>query len=159
MADKAHHYLANLVWSGASLSTARDYKSYSRAFSVSIPGKPLFQGSADPAFLGDPTAHNPEDLLLIALTSCHLLSYVALCANSGIVIRSYADAAEGTLSQQPDRNFAFSQVHLHPQVIIEPGGDLTKALRLHERAHEICFIARSVNFPVEVSPQVTFPAA
>jgi len=159
MADKAHHYLANLVWSGASQSTARDYKSYSRAFSVSIPGKPLFQGSADPAFLGDPTAHNPEDLLLIALTSCHLLSYVALCANSGIVIRSYADAAVGTLSQQPDRNFAFTQVHLHPQVIIEPGGDLTKAVRLHERAHEICFIARSVNFPVEVSPQVTFPTA
>jgi len=158
MADKAHHYLANLVWSGAALNPARDYRSYSRAFTVAISGKPLFQGSADPAFLGDPAAHNPEDLLLIALASCHLLSYVALCGNSGVAVRTYADAAEGTLSQQADRNFAFTQVRLKPQVIIEPGGDIAKAIRLHERAHEICFIARSVNFPVEVTPVVTIAA-
>jgi organic hydroperoxide reductase OsmC/OhrA len=154
MAETAHHYRLDLSWSGGELVAARDYKSYSRTFTAAIPGKPLFTGSSDPAFVGDPSMHNPEDLLLIALSSCHMLSYLALCSNSGIKVRSYHDHAEATMSQGADRNFAFSRALLKPQVVIEPGSDQAKAMRLHQRAHEICFIARSVNFPVETEAVV-----
>jgi organic hydroperoxide reductase OsmC/OhrA len=159
MADTAHHYHAELTWSGGQLTSARDYKNYSRAFTVAITGKPALTGSADPAFLGDPRELNPEELLLISLSSCHMLSYLALCSNSGITVRSYRDSAQATMTQSADRNFAFSQAVLHPQVVIEPGGDHAKAVRLHLRAHEVCFIARSVNFPVSAEPTIEVASA
>lgn len=152
MPATAHHYRALLEWSGAVAGPTVDYASYSRAFTARIAGKPLIQGSADPAFKGDPQALNPEELLLIALSSCHMLSYLALCANSQIPVVAYQDQAEGVLEQQPDKGFAFSRATLHPRVRVGPGTDLAKAARLHERAHAICFIARSVNFPVTAEP-------
>jgi organic hydroperoxide reductase OsmC/OhrA len=74
--------------------------------------------------------------------------------NSGITVRSYRDSAQATMTQGADRNFAFSQAVLRPQVVIGPAGDHAKAMRLHLRAHEVCFIARSVNFPVSAEPTI-----
>jgi organic hydroperoxide reductase OsmC/OhrA len=144
---QTHTYRSHLVWTGAARGPASDYKTYSREFLVTIDGKPPLRGTADPAFLGDRSLHNPEDLLVVALASCHMLSYLALCANSGVVVTAYEDDSTGTLAQV-DRNFKMTEVVLRPRVTIAAASDRGKAERLHERAHDICFIARSVNFPV-----------
>ncbi|MBA2479761.1 MAG: OsmC family protein [Planctomycetes bacterium] len=149
-----HTYSTHIAWTGAANGPASDYKTYSREFLLTIAGKPPLRGTADTAFLGDPALHNPEDLLVAALSSCHLLSYLALCANSGVVVTAYEDDATGTLGQV-DRNFKMTEVVLRPRVTIAASSDQAKAERLHERAHDICFIARSVNFPVRHEAIVT----
>jgi len=144
---KAHHYEAKLTWTGAAAGPTRDYKSYSREYRVEFDGKPPMTGSADPAFRGDPALHNPEELLLVALSSCHMLSYLALAALEGLEVVAYEDAAGGTM-QQEGRGGRFTEVVLRPRVLLAPGSDPARAETLHEDAHETCFIANSVNFPV-----------
>jgi organic hydroperoxide reductase OsmC/OhrA len=148
-----HHYAATLAWTGAAQGSTRDYNGYSREYSVEIPGKPALRGSADAAFRGDPALYNPEDLLLIALSACHLLSYLALGARLGVEVLAYRDRATGTMAvqRQPNQKIArlrFTEVVLHPEVTIAAGADAARALALHEQAQAECFIANSVNFPV-----------
>lgn len=138
-----HSYQATISWRGET----RDYKSYSREYSVAVPGKPTYKASADAAFGGDPKLHNPEDLLLISLSTCHMLSYLAVCARAGIVVISYEDRAEATMAIK-DKRMRFTDVVLHPRVTLAPGADRTKAEAAHAQAHDECFIANSVNFPV-----------
>ncbi|MBA3709279.1 MAG: OsmC family protein [Planctomycetes bacterium] len=149
-----HTYRSRIVWTGGSRGPASDYKTYSREFVVTIDGKPPLQGTADPAFLGDPALHNPEDLLVAALSSCHMLSYLALCSSSGVVVAAYEDDSVGTMSEV-DRNFKMTDVLLRPRVVISAASDRGKAERLHARAHDVCFIARSVNFPVRHEATIT----
>ena len=144
---KAHHYQAQLTWTGAAAGSTRDYRTYAREFRIDFDGKPPMTGSADPAFKGDPALHNPEDLLLVALASCHMLSYLALAALEGLEVVAYEDAASGTM-QQEGRGGRFTEVVLRPKVTLAPGSDLARGEALHEAAHETCFIANSVNFPV-----------
>jgi len=151
---KTHSYAATLTWTGAAGGGTRDYKSYSREYRVEFDGKPAMTGSADPAFRGDPGLHNPEDLLMVALSSCHMLSYLALAALEGLVVTAYEDAASGTM-QQEGRGGRFTEVVLRPRVTLAPGSDLTRAESLHEDAHKTCFIANSVNFPVRHEAEVT----
>jgi organic hydroperoxide reductase OsmC/OhrA len=148
-----HHYRATLAWSGAAVSPTIDYKAYSREYTVTIDGKPALIGSADTTFRGDSSRHNPEDLLLIALCACHMLSYLALCARGGVRVIRYEDQAEGTMAMK-DGRIRFTQVMLRPRVVIDRSSDLTRAMELHEQAHEECFIANSVNFPVEHEARV-----
>lgn len=138
-----HSYRATISWRGET----RDYDSYAREYRIAVPGKAATRGSADAAFKGDPLLYNPEDLLLISLAACHMLSYLAVCARSGIVVLAYEDAAEGTMAIK-DRRMRFTQVTLRPQVTVAPGADLARARAAHEVAHDECFIASSVNFPV-----------
>jgi organic hydroperoxide reductase OsmC/OhrA len=149
------HYRAKLVWSGGALGPTKSVESYSREFRTEFEGKPPLHGSADPAFHGDPTLYNPEDLLLGALSACHMLSYLAVCAHAGIVVLSYEDAAVGTLARR-DGRVKFVDVLLHPKVALEPGSDIAKARALHEKAHNICVIVNSVNFPVRHEAEVLF---
>ncbi|MBV9150048.1 MAG: OsmC family protein [Candidatus Eremiobacteraeota bacterium] len=149
---KSHAYEAHLHWTGAAHGPAADYQTYSREFSADIPGKPQLTGSSDPAFRGDPAVHNPEDLLLIALSACHMLTYLALCVRDGIQVISYEDRATGTMAQQ-DGKMRFIEAVLHPECVVS--GDLQTATRLHEQAHAGCFIANSVNFPVRNEPKVS----
>lgn len=144
---KDHHYETKLTWTGASAGGTSDYKSYSREYRADFAGKPAMTGSADPAFRGDPELHNPEELLLVALASCHMLSYLALAALEGLEVLAYEDRAAGTM-QQEGRGGRFTEVVLHPRVTLAPGSDLQRAEALHEEAHKACFIANSVNFPV-----------
>ena len=118
---------------------------------------PPLRGSADRVFRGDDTLHNPEDLLVIALATCHMLSYLALCARAGIPVVGYVDDARGTMKLEAGK-IRFTEVLLRPQVTLA-SGDPERALKLHERAHEECFIASSVNFPVrhEASVEVIKP--
>jgi len=142
-----HHYRADLTWTGADAGPTADYRTYSRAFSLRIPGKVDLDGSSDPHFVGDPTRHNPEDLLLAAVASCHLLSWLSLCARRGVRASAYRDTPEATLSWVGD-TYAITGMVLRPHVAIAAGDDRVLALALHDEAHRVCFIARSVNFPV-----------
>ena len=139
----SHSYRTTISWRGET----RDYESYTREYRIAVPGKASARGSADAAFKGDPRLHNPEDLLLISLAACHMLSYLAVCARSAIVVLAYEDTAEGTMSIR-DRRMRFTEVTLRPHVTVAPGTDLNRARAAHEEAHDECFIANSVNFPV-----------
>jgi organic hydroperoxide reductase OsmC/OhrA len=150
---REHHFTARVVWTGARHGPTRDYQSYSRDCRIEIEGKPPLEASSDPAYRGDPGKHNPEDLLVAALSTCHLLSYLHLCASAGIEVVAYEDRARGTMAIK-DRRMRFVEVTLAPTVTIA-AGDLEQAKALHEQAHEACFIASSVNFPVLHVPTVT----
>jgi organic hydroperoxide reductase OsmC/OhrA len=149
---REHTYRARVEWTGAARGPASDYATYSREYRVEVDGKPALTGSADPFFRGDPALHNPEDLLVAAASACHLLTYLALCAREGIEVVSYADEAVGTM-EETGGSGRIARIVLRPRVTIARGS-VERALALHERAHTDCFIARSVNFPVEHQPAV-----
>jgi len=147
-----HQYRGVAVWTGARAGATTSYAAYSREYTFTIPGKPAIIGSADVPFRGDPARLNPEELLLAALSTCHLLSYLAECARAAIEVTAYRDDATGTLTFK-DGRLRFTDVLLRPQVRLARG-DLARATALHARAHDACFIANSVNFPVRHEPQV-----
>ena len=150
---REHHFAARLVWTGAAKGPIKDYDSYSRDYRIEVAGKPPLEGSSDQTFGGDPGRLNPEDLLVMALSACHMLSYLALCARAGIEVAAYEDRASGKMAIK-DRRMRFVEVTLAPEVRVA-AGDLERARALHEEAHAMCFIANSVNFPVAHTPTVT----
>jgi organic hydroperoxide reductase OsmC/OhrA len=142
--SKQHRYEIAVRWSGTATTS---YTSYSRNHEIKAKGKPPIQGSSDPAFRGDAARYNPEEMLVASLSTCHMLWYLHLCAESGVVVTSYEDSAVGLMSEQPDGGGVFTEVALRPVVTLAQGSE-DDAIRLHDRAHQLCFIARSVNFPV-----------
>jgi len=152
---KTHHYSVVVKWTGNTGTGTSGYRNYSRQHEIHGEGqKPPIPGSSDPAFRGDPARWNPEELLVAALSACHKLWYLHLCAEAGIVVVAYADHAEGFMEETPDGSGHFRSVVLRPEVKVAPGTDLGKARELHHTAHAKCFIANSVNFAVEHEPQV-----
>jgi len=149
MAEKAHRYTVYVTWTGNEGAGTASYQGYSRAHRIESAGKTAIEGSADPGFRGDPTRWNPEELLLASLSACHKLWYLGLCAEAGIKVEAYEDAAEGIMVEEPSGAGQFTSALLRPRVTLRAGSDKTKAEALHARAHAMCFIARSVNFPVE----------
>jgi organic hydroperoxide reductase OsmC/OhrA len=154
---REHHFAARLVWTGAAAGPTRTYEGYARAWRIEVEGKPPLEGSADPVFRGDAAKYNPEDLLVVALSACHMLSYLALCARAGIEVASYEDQARGTMAIK-DGKMRFVEVTLAPKVVIA-AGDLEQAKALHAQAHAHCFIANSVNFPVRNRPTISAAGA
>ena len=153
--EKSHEYQTSLVWTGNKGSGTMDYRSYDRSYVISVDQKADIQGSSDSAFMGDKEKHNPEDLLLSAISSCHMLWYLHLCSENGIVVLDYTDKALGTMTENADGSGHFSEVKLHPQVTISRDGDVEKANALHEQANKMCFIANSCNFPITHQPNCT----
>jgi organic hydroperoxide reductase OsmC/OhrA len=151
---KSHEYKSHLVWDGNRGEGTSAYTAYSRNHHFELDGKPDLPGSADPMFRGDVDRYNPEDLFLASLSSCHLLSYLHLCAVNKIKVMAYEDDASGTLVLRPDGGGKFESVTLRPKVTIAPGSDEKKALDLHDKAHELCFIAASVGIPVHHEPRI-----
>jgi organic hydroperoxide reductase OsmC/OhrA len=151
---RPHRYAARLRWTGAAHGPTTSYKSYSREYVIEADGKPPLHGSADPHFLGDAALYNPEDLLVAALSACHLLSYLAECARAGIEVVAYEDDARGEMTLI-DGAIRFREVVLHPKIAIADPARVAEAEALHERAHAVCFIANSVNFPVRHQAVVT----
>ncbi len=149
----AHEYAAHLQWTGNSGSGTADYRSYRREYRVVMPGKPAVTGSADPHFLGDASLVNPEEMLLSALSACHMLFYLALCAKAGVRVERYEDRSSALLTLDAGSG-AFDHAVLRPVVYIADGSRLEQAQALHETAHAHCFIARSVNFPVRFEPEI-----
>jgi organic hydroperoxide reductase OsmC/OhrA len=151
---KEHRYQARIEWTGNRGPCTTSYTAYGREYTVISPSKPAIPGSSDPAFRGDPTRYNPEELLVASLSSCHMLWYLHLCASAGVIVLEYHDDATGTMEETPDGSGAFTSVQLNPLVKLADHGDADRALALHHEAHEKCFIARSVNFPVNVAPEL-----
>ena len=151
---RRHEYAVQVSWIGAAEGPTSSYAGYSREYRIDIPGKPALRGSADPTFRGDPALHNPEEMLVAALSACHMLSYLALCARARISVVAYDDRASGSMTTAGGGG-RFTEVVLRPRVVLEPGSDLAKARALHEEAHAVCFIANSVNFPVRHEAEVT----
>ena len=151
---REHHYAVTVRWTGNSGTGTSGYRNYERAHEIAVEGKATIAASSDPAFRGDPARWNPEELLLAALSSCHQLAYLHLCAVAGVVVADYTDRAEGTMAETPDGAGQFTHVLLRPRVTIAAGSDAAKALALHHEAHEKCFIARSVNFSVEHEAEI-----
>jgi organic hydroperoxide reductase OsmC/OhrA len=149
-----HVYATRLRWIGAAGGATTSYKTYSRDYAIEADGKPELRGSADPHFLGDATRYNPEDLLVAALSACHLLTYLAECARARIAVVAYEDDAHGEMTLI-DGVMRFREVVLHPKVALADSARIDEAIALHERAHGLCFIANSVNFPVHHEAAVT----
>jgi organic hydroperoxide reductase OsmC/OhrA len=147
--SRSHRYETTVTWTGNTGSGTSGYRDYQRTHEISAAGKPTVPGSADPAFRGDPARWNPEELLLASLSQCHMLSFLALCAVEGVVVTDYRDRAAGTMVQTPDGGGHFERVVLRPEVRFESPVHAERAAELHERAHHLCFIANSVNFPVQ----------
>ena len=142
-----HQYSANIVWTGNTGTGTSDYASYSRDHVISIEHKPDLPGSSDSIFRGDITKHNPEDMLLSSLSVCHMLWYLHLCADAGVIVTAYTDTIEGTLHYGKDGG-KFTEAILHPHVTVQSEEMIPLAMSLHSNAHACCFIANSVNFPV-----------
>lgn len=143
---KAHRYDSHLIWDGNTGDGTATYQGYGRNYRVLVDGKAELHGSANPMFRGDAGVHDPEDLFLASISSCHMLSYLALCAREKISVVAYEDHAEGTLMLEGGGG-RFTEVVLHPKVTIA-SGDAERAAALHERAHELCFIAASCSVPI-----------
>ena len=150
---KTHRYPIRMRWTGNTGQGTREYRGYERAHEYSVDGKPPIPGSSDPAFRGDGTRYNPEELLVMSLSSCHMLWYLHLCAESKIVVVEYADEAEGTMVETADTGGHFTEIVLRPSVRLAPGSDAALAASLHDRAHHLCFVANSVKFPVRCEPR------
>ncbi len=150
-----HTYSARIEWTGNDGAGTQTYRGYRRDHTIACSGKPIILGSSDQAFRGDPSRHSPEDLLVASLSSCHMLWYLHLCSANQINVLAYHDDAIGLMDETADGSGAFVRVTLHPAVQISAESDSVKALALHAEAHRFCFIAKSVNFPVDHAPTLS----
>ena len=150
-----HVYTANVIWTGNLGEGTTGYRAFSRDYDIACEGKPIVKGSSDPNYLGDATRHNPEDMLLASLSACHMLWYLHLCAVNKIVVTAYEDQPEGAMEVVSGSDGRFTGVVLRPRVTIAAGSDAARAESLHEVANSKCFVANSVNFPVEHEVVVT----
>ncbi len=149
-----HEYAARVRWTGNLGEGTSGYAAYGRRYDVLVDGKPDLAGTADPAFRGESDRHNPEDLFLASISACHMLSYLALCARSGVRVTAYEDDARGTMALHPGGGGRFEEVTLRPAVTVADAEAAELAARLHERAHQLCFIASSCSVPIHVEPVV-----
>ena len=152
--EKLHHYQTAIQWTGNKGSGTDHYTHYERDFNISIGDKPIIHGSSDPAFRGDKNKYNPEDMLVSALSSCHMLWYLHLCSIEGVVVVEYTDYATGIMEERKDGSGCFTEVVLNPRVIDSLESKLPKATELHAVANQMCFIANSVNFPIKHHPEI-----
>lgn len=149
---KEHRYALSAIWTGNTGTGTSGLRQYERSHTISNDGKPDLFLTTDNASVGDKSKLNPEDLLVSALVSCHMLSYLYVCALEGIVVIEYSDKALGIMLENEQGSGAFKEVSLHPEMVVSDPAMIEKALALHHKAHEICYIANSVNFPVHCFP-------
>jgi organic hydroperoxide reductase OsmC/OhrA len=150
-----HHYELSATWTGNRGTGTSGYREYDRDVTIAVDGKPELLASADKPFRGDPGRWNPEDMLIASLAECHLLSYLHACVTAGVVVVSYHDRATGLMTEDGRGGGAFTEVVLRPEVVVADASMIEAAERAHAQAHEWCFIANSVNFPVRHEATVT----
>jgi organic hydroperoxide reductase OsmC/OhrA len=147
-----HFYKATINWTGNLGKGTSQYKAYSRNHEISSEDKPTIYASSDPSFRGEATRYNPEELFVASLSSCHMLWYLHLCSEAGVIVIEYIDNATGTMTETEDGSGHFTEVTLHPVVIVTDASMIDKANELHYEAHKFCFVANSCNFPVHHNP-------
>ncbi|MEP5153378.1 OsmC family protein [Planktotalea sp.] len=151
--SKLHDFNATLRWTGNKGTGTSSYRAYTREWTLESDGKPAIACSNDPMLGGDPSLYNPEDMLIAALSSCHMLWFLHLASDAGLTVHSYEDNPIGTGESLPDGTGRFVRALLRPKIGLLPGNDTALADAVHGRIHNHCFIARSVNFPVEIDAQ------
>lgn len=149
----SHHYTTRVVWTGNRGQGTAQYRGYDRTWDVAVPGKAPVHCSNDPLLGGDATKMNPEDLLLSALSACHMLWFLHYASENGIVVLRYEDAPLAEAEVARSGAGRFTKATLRPEITVKAGADLALADDLHHRISEVCFIARSVAFPVEHAPR------
>lgn len=149
---RSHHYTIGMRWTGNLGSGTSGYAAYSRAHELAVPGRPVIPGSSDVVFRGDAARYNPEELLVGTLSACHLLWFLHLCADAGVILETYEDSPEGTMEEAPGEGGQFTSAVLRPRCTFRGTPEPELIRQLHERAHALCYIARSVSFPVRVEP-------
>lgn len=149
---RIHNYEATVTWTGNRGTGTSGYRDYDRSCDLAVPGRPVIAASSDPVFRGDPSRWSPEQLLVVALSQCHLLWYLHLAAEAGVVVTSYVDEVAGTMEEELGGAGRFQEVVLRPRVTVADPEMIPAAQGLHERANALCFIAQSVNFPVRHEP-------
>lgn len=147
MGGRTHRYTLDVTWTGNDGSGTSSYRAYRRDHDIAAGGKATIAGSSDPGFRGDPARWNPEELLVPSLSACHMLWFLHLASDAGLIVTGYSDAPTGTMVETDDGGGHFSEAVLHPAVTVS-AGDIGLADALHHEAHAKCFIASSVNFPV-----------
>ncbi|QGX98827.1 OsmC family peroxiredoxin [Roseovarius faecimaris] len=152
-----HDYTARVVWTGNRGEGTARYRGYDRTWEVRTAGKPVIQCSNDPLLGGDPTLHNPEDMLISALAACHMLWYLHLASDAGIAVQGYEDAPLAVGESLPSGAGRFLRATLRPRITVPSGTDLAVADAIHHEIHKTCYIARSVNFPVEYAATYVSP--
>ncbi len=150
---KQHDYSTHVRWTGNTGTGTSSYRGYSRNWDVAVPGKPVISCSNDPLLGGDPSKMNPEDMLLSALSACHMLWYLHRASDAGIIVTSYEDTPDATGELEASGAARFIAATLRPVITVKPGADLERAHQIHHEIHKVCFIARSVNFPVTIVPR------
>lgn len=151
---RAHQYQVSTEWTGAGSAGTTSYRAYERSHVSRVLGRPELLMSSDPAFRGDSDRWNPELLLVAALSQCHLLQYLHLCAVNGVTVVDYQDDASGTMEEDGAGGGRFTGVELRPVVTVASPEMVDRAGNLHHEASAKCFVASSVNFPVTHSPQI-----
>lgn len=147
-----HNYKLAVKWTGNKGTGTSAYTAYERSHTILVDNKAEIAGSSDPAFRGDKTKHNPEELLLASVATCHMLWYLHLCAVAGVIVTDYIDNATGTMIETSNGGGKFTEITLHPAVTITNSTMTEKATELHKKANELCFVANSLNFPVSHKP-------
>jgi organic hydroperoxide reductase OsmC/OhrA len=150
-----HTYDVTVTWTGNRGEGTTGIKDYDRDLVVSAEDHPDIEGTSEPAYLGDPKRWNPEQLLTAAVSQCHMLWYLGLASRRGVVVHEYVDDAVGTMVAEPSGKARFTHVLLRPRIVVGAEDQVETATALHDKAHEMCFIAQSVNFPVTVEPRIT----
>ncbi len=158
MSIDEHHYELTVRWTGNRGTGTSGYRDYSRDHDVEIPGLPVLRGSSDPTFHGDRSRYNPEQLLLAALSQCHMLSFLHVAVKRGVIVTEYVDSATGMMRLNRDGSGQFEVVTLRPTVTLANPAHIDLMAEMHHEANNVCFIARSVNFPVHHEP-VTLTAS
>jgi organic hydroperoxide reductase OsmC/OhrA len=150
--NRQHHYKLTIQWTGNKGTGTSNYRAYERSHEIIADNKTTILASSDPAFRGDKTRYNPEELLVASLSSCHMLWYLHLCSEAGVVVTDYKDNAIGSMVETANGGGQFKEVMLNPVVTITERSMIEKATALHAKANELCFIANSVNFKVVHNP-------
>jgi organic hydroperoxide reductase OsmC/OhrA len=152
MATKIHKYQPTIIWTGNNGSGTTGYNHYGREYDIMMPGKTTIACSADPTFLGNPALHNPEDLFVSAIAGCHMLWYLHLCAEAGVIVHTYTDDVLGVLEDEGRTGGQIVAITLRPKVGVTDETMIQKAIALHAEAGAVCFLARSLNFKVKYEP-------
>jgi organic hydroperoxide reductase OsmC/OhrA len=149
-----HKYLTTIEWTGNNGSGTSGYTAYERSHTIQVAGKVNIDASSDPHFRGDDKKYNPEDLFLASIASCHMLWYLHLCADYNIIVQAYTDKASGLMVTGTDGGGQFTKIVLMPLVTVQNESMIDMAVKLHHKAHEMCFLSNSVNFEITVQPQI-----
>jgi organic hydroperoxide reductase OsmC/OhrA len=152
--NKQHNYKLIVKWTGNKGTGTSNYKEFERSHTIIVDNKSDISGSSDPAFRGDKTKHTPEDLLIASLSSCHMLWYLHLCSETGVIVTDYIDHATGIMLEISNGGGRFTEVTLNPVVTITEILMTDNAIAIHKKARELCFIANSVNFPIYHNPVI-----